>query len=59
MSGHLEAVDHDIVPLYDTIEIVKLYAGESISLIATATSCMGTHAKHYAAHAFYKPLDDG
>lgn len=55
MSGHLEPVDHDCRPLYDTIEIVKLYPGEQIQLVAVAVKGQGTvHAKHYAAHAFYR-----
>jgi hypothetical protein len=60
MSGHLEPVDHACRPLYDTIEIVKLYPGEQIQLVAVAIRGKGSlHAKHYAAHAHYRQDDDG
>lgn len=56
MSGHLAAQGHSVHPLYETIEIVKLYPGEEVKMAVLAKRAPGSyHAKHIAAHAFHKP----
>lgn len=59
-SGHLECVGHSAAPAYGGVEIVKLYPGEHIHLIAVAQRAAGdVHAKFCAAHAFHRPSPHG
>jgi hypothetical protein len=60
MSGHLVAQGHTVTPLYETIEIVKLYPGEQVKMAVLAKRAKGAyHAKHIAAHAFHRPSRRG
>lgn len=59
MSGHLEPVNHTVKPTHETVEIVKLYPGETIKAILFAVKRTGEYsAKHAPCHAFHRPVGD-
>jgi hypothetical protein len=60
MSGHLQPINHDIVPYDRSISIVKLYPGESIKIILIARKATGLeNVKHCPAHAFHRRSSTG
>ena len=58
MSAHLEPIGHTVCPVEPTIEIVKLYPGESVQALFFAVYNTGEESpKHTPAHAFHRSKD--